>query len=108
MPKRPVLAPGQRLHPGGLSVARLAVQRRGCRIPARRAETQAPGEGLSAVFGRFQDTCEHPGPGLGRKALGKREASCRPTVEGAAESSEPGGVYRLSDRPLLSPFRIAA
>ena len=69
---------------------------------------QARWEGLSAVFGRFQDTCEHPGPGLGRKALGKREASCRPTLEGAAEISEPGRVYRLSDRPLLSPFRIAA
>ncbi|CAI9161415.1 unnamed protein product [Rangifer tarandus platyrhynchus] len=37
VPELPELAPGQRLHPGGLSVARLAVQRRGCRIPSRRA-----------------------------------------------------------------------
>lgn len=65
--ERPELAPGQ---PGGSSSARLGVQRWGCRIPAGRARW----EGLSAVFGRFQDTCEHPGPSWG----GRPWESARP------------------------------
>ena len=47
VPAWPELAPGKRLHPGGLSLARLGGQRRGCRIPDGLAESQAPGRGRS-------------------------------------------------------------
>ncbi|KAB0398603.1 hypothetical protein E2I00_009957, partial [Balaenoptera physalus] len=59
VPAWPELAPGERLHPGGLSLARLGGQRRGCRIPDGLAERQAPGRGrsrFSAIPGH-RDCC---------------------------------------------------
>lgn len=49
---------------------------------AARSLPGGSGAGPSAVFGRSQDTCEHPGPGLGRRGLGKREEACRPAAQG--------------------------
>lgn len=74
-PGWPGLEPSERLRPGSLSSARPAQAAGGGaeRIPARRPPPRL-GAGPGAVFGGSQDTCEHPGPPLGRRGLGKREA----------------------------------